>query len=62
MSTPSKLIDVVSPHWSNCGEWKILIKLNLGGMGRDGHLSEECPTEPNAAKSCNFFIRLCYLE
>lgn len=46
VSTPSKLVDVVlAPDGSNFGEWKFLVEINLGGMGKDEHLTGTCPTE-----------------
>lgn len=46
-STLSKLIDMVlAPDGSIFFECEFFIKINLEDMGKDGHLIEECPTEP----------------
>ncbi|XP_019188788.1 PREDICTED: uncharacterized protein LOC109183026 [Ipomoea nil] len=54
ISTPSKLVDVIlAPDGSNFGEWRFLIEINLGDMGKDKHLTRACPTEQTEAQEWN---------
>ncbi|KAJ1416736.1 hypothetical protein SESBI_17125 [Sesbania bispinosa] len=47
--TTSKLIDIkLDGGGENYVEWKYLVEVNLGEMGKDNYLPETCPDDPKA--------------
>ncbi|XP_057442189.1 uncharacterized protein LOC130733916 [Lotus japonicus] len=50
MTTSSKLTDIkLDGDGENYVEWKYLVAVSLGGMGKDEHLTGSCPTNATAA-------------